>query len=302
MQRSDVMEASTFRLVNAEVRELTLELAQAFHDLEPSPTERELSKARLTMLREKAKAKQLITFHWAKALFNNKWIRVNGQHSSQMLIELDGEFPTGLKVHIDEYEVSDRYGLGLLFRQFDDKKSGRSSSDIAGAYQNLEPALQEVPRPTGKLAVEGVTFYRQEVAHSPTPSGDAQYTLFHEMALHPFFKWTAEVFSIKTPEMKRKGVIAAMFSSFAAHPDEARRFWDIVARGGDQYDETAPTTVLDSWLKALTDKEQRQMLKLTAAQEYQGCIYAYNAFRRGQALKQIKYDFKAWQEPLVRAA
>jgi hypothetical protein len=285
------MEPGTFKLVNAEVKDLTLDLAKTFHDLEPSPTERDLSQARLTMLREKA-----------KALLNNQWIRVNGQHSSQMLVELDGGFPTDLRVHIDEYHVSDLQGLAQLFRQFDDKKSGRSSADVAGAFQNIEPALHEVPRAFGKLAVEGVTFFRQVVSKSPTPSGDSQYTLFHEIALHDFIKWVGEVFSIKTPEMKRKSVVAAMYASFVAHPDEARRFWEAVSRGGDQYDESSAATVLDDWLKKLTVKEEKQANKVTPSQEYQGCVFAYNAFRRGQALKMIKYDFKTWQEPLVRAA
>jgi hypothetical protein len=297
------MEPATFRLMKAEVHDLTLELAQRFHALEPSPTERDTSTPRLNMLREKAKAKQLITFHWAKALLDGRWVRVNGQHSSEVLTGLDGDFPIGLKAHIDEYEVSDLQGLALLFRQFDDRKSGRSSTDVAGAYQNITPELQDVAKATGKLAIEGVTYYRQQVAKIPTPAGDSQYTLFHDMALHDFIKWTGHVFSMKTPEMKTKPVVAAMFATFVAHEEQAKRFWEAVARGGDQDDESAAATILDEWLKRLTDREDKgEIVKVTPAQKYQGCVHAFNAFQKGLTLKGIRYDFKTWVEPIHRAA
>lgn len=294
------MDAGTFQLLRAEVHDLTPDFAQTFHTLEPSPTERELNPSRMKHLQEKASAKQLITFHWAKARFQNRWIRVNGQHSSRMLVDLqeNGAFPVGLKVHLDEYDVSDSHGLALLFRQFDDRKSGRSSGDVAGAYQNIVPELHEVPRKIGKLAVEGVTWHRKNVQKAPCPRGDEQYTLFHEFALHDFIKWMGDLFSMKTPEMKSQAVVAAMYASFDAHPTEARKFWESVARGGAEYEENAPATVLDEWLKAIAEEDKPP----TQAQVYQGCVYAYNAYRKGQALKGIKYDFKAYPEPIGMAA
>ncbi len=298
------MDAGMFRLLRAEVHDLTPEFAQAFHTLEPSPTERALDNSRLRHLREKAIARQLITFHWAKARFQDRWIRVNGQHSSQMLVELNDAFPVGLRVHVDEYEVSDSQGLALLFRQFDDRKSGRSSADVAGAYQNIVPELHDVPRQIGKLAVDGVTWYRGHIEKDPTTQrGDNQYTLFHEFALHDFIKWMGDIFSIKTPEMRPRGVVAAMYASFSAHPNEARKFWESVARGGAEYDDTAPATMLDQWLKAIADdKKKHKGEALTDPQIYQGCIYAYNAHRKGQPLKTIKFDFKTHPEPIGMAA
>ncbi len=298
------METASFRLLKADVHDLTPEFAQAFHAMEASPTEREIDNSRLKHLIEKANAKQLITFHWAKARYQDRWIRVNGQHSSRMLVELNGAFPTDLKVHLDEYEVSDSQGLALLFRQFDDRKSGRSSADVAGAYQNIVPELRDVPRNTGKLAVDGIAWYRKEIDKDPTaPRGDNAYPLFHDIAQHDFIKWMGEVFSMKTPEMKRKGVVAAMYASFSAHPHEARKFWDSVARGGEEFEENAPATMLDDWLKGIVDdKKKHRGDPISDKQIYQGCIYAYNAFRKGQPLKSIKFDFKAHPEPIGMAA
>jgi hypothetical protein len=296
------MEPATFQLVKAEVCDLTMELAQEFHALEPSPTERTLNQSRLRMLREKATAKQLITFSWAKALFNDRWIRVNGQHSSQVLVELDGDFPTGLKVHLDQYQVADAQGLALLFRQFDDRKSGRSSTDVAGAYQNIEPDLQDVRRDVGKLAIEGVTYYNDKVEGRSTKKGDDQYSLFHEVILHDYIKWAGEIFSVKTPELRSRPVMGAMYASFLADEEEARRFWLEVSRGGDPHgSDNAPSTVLDEWLKALKDKNERTN-KVPPFQVYQACIYAYNTFHKGLPLNKVKYEFKTPLEPIPKAA
>ena len=116
---------ASYRLVKSEVRDLTPELAEEFRNLEASPTERELNQARIKHLKTKAEAGQLVT----------------GQHSSNMLCGLNGHFPKGLKVHLDEYEVPNKPSLALLFRQFDDRKSNRSPSDVASAYQGLYEEL-----------------------------------------------------------------------------------------------------------------------------------------------------------------
>jgi hypothetical protein len=85
---------------------------------------------RLLSGREKAEAGQLIAFNWAVAKIGDKEYRVNGQHSSAVLSELNGEFPQGLKVHMDTYEVDSNDGLALLFRQFDSRKSGHTPTDV----------------------------------------------------------------------------------------------------------------------------------------------------------------------------
>lgn len=284
-----------FRLINSEVKPLTPDLAVAFRDLERSPTEREINPARLKMLREKAEAGLLVTFHWAKAKLGGKWLRVNGQHSSNMLCDLNGNFPANLKVHLDEYEVDGPQGLAALFRQFDERKSSRSAADVAGAFQNLEAALREVAKPVGKIGVEAVTWYRRTVEGAFTPSGDEQYSLFNEPGLHGYLRWLNDVFSIKTPELKRTAVVAAMYATFIRNEGEARKFWDQVARGGVEYEDNAPATVLDTWLKRAKEGELED---LKPGQYYQGCIYAWNAYRETKTLKDIKADTrKAWLTP-----
>lgn len=284
-----------FRLVNAEVMPLTLQFAEQFRDMEASPTERELNLSRVKHLREKAEAGKLVTFHWSRAKIGNRVVRMNGQHSSEMLCGLNGAFPKGLMVHLDDYEVDGPDGLADLFRQFDDRKSGRTAGDVAGAYQMLFEPLHEVPRPIAKLGVEGIAWYRRHVAGIPAPSGDDQYTLFGETGTHEFLRWLGEVFSIKTPELKRVQVVSAMYATFNASTSEARAFWALVARGGPEYEEDAPATTLDTWLK----RAKEEKLELKPGHFYQGSIFAWNAHRTSKPIKTIKYETgKGWLSPI----
>lgn len=277
-----------FELVKADVVPLTHALAVEFRDMTPSPTERDFNPARLKMLQQKATAGQLLTFHWAKARMDGKMLRVNGQHSSIMLAELNGDFPSGLSVHVDEYVVDGPQGLALLFRQFDDRKSGRSTADISGAYQNLIPALQAVAKPVGKLGVEGITWYQRNIESVDTPLGDEQYTLFNQSLTQQFLIWLNEIFSIKTPELRKVPVVAAMYGTFLKNPEETRKFWAEVARGGKEYEDNAPSTILDGWLKSI--KEEK--LELRPGDYFRGCVYAWNATRDAKTIKEIRYDLK----------
>jgi len=280
-----------FQLIKSEVKPLTMKLAQEFRDLEPSPTERELNPARVRHLKEKAEAGHLVNFNWATAKIGNKRVRINGQHSSTMLVDLNGAFPENLKVHLDEYEVQDADGLALLFRQFDDRKSGRSTGDVAGAYQGLYAPLHGVPKPTAKLGIDGVAWWKRHVEGLPVPSGDDVYTLFAEGGLHPFLLWLGEIFTIKTPELRRPPIVAAMYATFIASETNAKTYWAEVARGGVEYEDGHPTTVLDAWLKSFKE-EKNPNVQMKPANYYQGCIYAWNAYREEKALTAIKHDVK----------
>jgi hypothetical protein len=286
-----------FELLNSEVKPLTMELAKQFSTMESSPTERGLNEKRIEYLTDKAKSGEFLPCHWATAKLGDKILRVNGFHSSTMLTKLDGSFPNGLQVHIDNYVVKDLDELALLFRQFDPKASVRSSLDICSAYQGCRPELSDVPCSAVKLTLEGVSWYRRTVEGSPALSGDDRYSLCGEIGLHSFLHWTGELLSMKTPEMKKLAIIAAMYATFITNEAEARIFWGHVARGGVPYDEAAPASVLDLWLKAVKERESSKPIKLKAPNFYQGCIFAWNAYREGKQPPRIQYDAKkGWLE------
>jgi hypothetical protein len=277
-----------FRLVKTETVNLTPEIAKKFRDLPASPTERAFDSQRARMLREKAEAGQLIAFQWATAILGNQEYRMNGQHSSAVLAEMNGKFPKGLVAHIDHYQVDTKDGLALLFRQFDARKSGRTPMDVSGAYQGLYDNLTDVPRGEAKLAVEGCNWYRKNVEGLPAARGDDVYTLFGELPLHNYIRWIGETLTSKTPELKRVPIVAAMYGTFIADEAKAREFWGQVSRGGVQFEDQHATTTLDNFLKMAADKEA----DVRPPALYQASIYAWNAAREQKPLTSVKYDFR----------
>lgn len=276
-------------LEKAETLPLTKDIVMQHANMEPSPTERDLDPSRLNYLRQKAEAKTLVTFQWAVAKFNGRTVRINGQHSSTMLNQMNGSFPDGLQVHLDTYKVDDETDLAVLFRQFDARKSSRTGADVAGAYQGLYKNLAGVPKPVAKLAIEGIAYYLRYVEGVGSLSGDDQYAMFEQSRYHPFVQWMGDVHSVKTPEMKVIPVAAAMFATFETNAEQARIFWDQVSRGGVEFDDNAPSTVLDNWLKAAKNADKKRKLQLRPGNFYQACIYAWNAFREEKPLKDIKH-------------
>ena len=91
-----------------------------------------------------------------------------------------------------------------------------------------------------------------------------------------------EVFSIKTPELRRQTIVAAMYGTFDKNETEARKFWREVGRGGVDFDDNHPTTVLDGFLKAVA--EDKGKLDLRPPNFYQSSIYAWNAFREDKTI------------------
>jgi len=276
-----------FRLVRSTTEPLTPQLAQKFREMPPSPTERLLNESRVKHLRAKADAGLLIPFQWAFATWNGKTYRMNAQHSSNMLGGLDGKFPKGLFAHVDEYEVDSLEGMALLFRQFDDRKSGRTPIDVSGAYQGLYPELADISRDVAKFGIECVTWFNRHVEGiSGVLGGDDQYSRFSDTNLYTFLHWLNEINPKK--ELKVQAIGAAMFGTFDKLPDQAREFWQNVANGGIEFDDTAPATVLYSWLKEAYEDTLNYRVK--AEGYYQGCVYAWNAFRTSKTIPGIKSD------------
>jgi hypothetical protein len=289
--------AKAFTLEKSECVPLTRELATQFAAMEASPTERPLNPARIKYLTERAYAGQLVTFHWAKALMGStapiREIRVNGQTSSNMLLKLDGAFPSDLYVHIDTYAVADMNGALLLFRQFDARESSRKPGEVAGVFQ-MANGLTDISKPLGKLGVEGYAWWNARIERLGNRKGDDRYSFFSDTGLHPFLHWYAEVCgtAADATKLKKIPIIAAMYETYEVNEMEARIFWPQV--GGNGYDET-------SWAAKLCDAlEQCKELEsaLGPGNLWHGVISSWNNHRKGKEVGEVRFEVKNQQQPL----
>jgi hypothetical protein len=287
--------AAGFHLKTIGVEDLTRDMVKAYRDMPASPVEREINKGHVKHLREKAEAGRLVSFHWVTAETVQKpgtILRINGQHSSTMLDEMDGLMPSGLKVIREHYVCDNDDAVALLFQQWDDRKSSRSSADVAGVYQGLQDALHDVPRAYGKLAIDGYIWHQRYVEKVPTLVGDIAYSLFRDSNLHPFIKWFASLHNSKTREMQLKAVTAAIYGTYVANESAAKPFWEEVSRCGDPDQEDLPTTALDLWLRGIYEGTIEPEM-FGAANYYQGCVYCWNLARDNKRIPgSVKYEVK----------
>lgn len=276
---------SHFKLIGSEVKDLTPDLAISFSTLPASNTERELKQKRIDYLRDRVLSGTAISFSWARATVadTGEVIRVNGHHSSSMLAVLDGNFPIGLKVHIDDYEVPNKESLALLFRQFDSRVSARSINDISGVYQGLQPALANVPKDAARAALDGAVWYLKKVVGEYVPTGDDRFDLFSRADMHPFIQMVGGIYTAKTPEFSTP-VLGAMYGSWDREPTVAADFWPEVAAQGAGNEAPHPTTVLDAWL---LDTHQKKVEKPKEWEVYRACVIAWNAYRNHRSLARI---------------
>jgi hypothetical protein len=279
-----------FTLNKSETLPLTRDLAEQMRDMEPSPTERLIDRKRIEYLKVKAEDGMLVPFQWSKAKVNGNWLRMNGQHSSQMLCDLADEiFPDSMVVHLDEYLVDNRDGLATLFQQFDARRSSRSTVDVAGAYKGLHAQLKDIPLDIAKRGVDGVAYFYKNVQGLPAKGfvGDLKYRVFGREDLWPFLLWLPEIFTLKTPELKRNEIVAGMFATYEANEIACKDFWDKVQSGGDTTEANHPTTTLDAYyVKVKTETDSKK--KPRPHELYQSAILAWNAFRNDKTLATIK--------------
>jgi len=282
-----------FTLFKSDLLSVTSELAQQVAQMQGSVTERPIDDKRIDYLKGQVMAGQATVFHWAFAVRPDQTERrINGQHSSYVLAKLNGDMPEGLMVNLSRYHVDDERDEILLFRQFDTRSSARSRGDIAGAYQMMEEGLRSVSRPAAKSAIEGIAWYLSRKIGVPVKKGDEVYDLFHEPTMAPFIVWMGNVLTMKTPELKKAPVVAAIYATWEKDPDAAKIFWHSVSRGGEEFADKAPSTTLDRWLQDMKAPKRRKA-PITDTQLYQGCVFAWNAERNGKtSIERINCDVK----------
>lgn len=286
------MSGSLFKLTASETVDLTPQLAEQFSKMPASTTERDLKPKREEYLKEAVLNGTAISFCWAQANVTEtgETVRVNGHHSSTMLAKLNGQFPAGLKVHLDTYTVPDNQALIVLFRQLDNRASARTVDDVSGAYQGLHPGLARVSKRAARKAVEGAGWFLFNVRGDPVPRGDDRLDLFNRLELHPFIHMVGNILSVKTPEFGSP-VVGAMYGAWERDPADAEKFFGDVAKQGGGNDTTHPAVVLDAWLVDARDCKGDK--KPTEREVYTACAVAWNAFRNHRSLTSIgRYNKK----------
>lgn len=266
-----------------------ISLAREHQMLPHSPTERDMDARRLASLVQRIKDGVWLPCCWATVVYDGVKYRMNGQHSSQAMLDAANDLPEKVAVHLDHYEVSCPEGMGQLFRQFDARFSGRTKQDVAGAYQGLVKALEGVSRRKGKLGIEGIAWYRRAIEGLPVASGDDLYAELMTPGHHPFLRWLDKILTVKTPELERAPIVGAAYATFITSESGAQDFWSHVAKN-DLADDSDPRSVLSQELQRI--REERGATPVTPADFYAKCVKAWNAHRNGDKIRTLNVNSK----------
>lgn len=283
-----------FKLVDSQTRKMAkaqaLLAAEEHHNLPKSPTERDLDARRVRELVDRIEKGEWLPCTWATVMYGGVKYRMNGQHSSRAMMDAADHLPDPCYVHHDHYNAESADGMGLLFRQFDARFSGRSKADVSGAYKGLVPELDNVQKPKAKLGIEGIAWYERVIEKLPVPSGDDVYQLLFRQQYHPFLVWLEGILSLKTPELMRAAIVGAMYGTFLASGDGATEFWKHVALA-DLADDQDPRYMLSVELVKL--KEDKKGVRPPAPIEfYAKCVTAWRGYRTGEKVRTLNVNTK----------
>jgi hypothetical protein len=280
-------------------REQALEFAAKHAGLPHSPVERDVKPKRVKDLMDILRKGLALPFNWAIVVYEGQTVRMNGQHSSLAIKELGAEIPDELCFHFDSYHADDREGMIQLFRQFDQRWSGRTSLDISGAYQGLVPAIADCNKRLTKAIAEAISWCRRHVIGvGEAPTGDNAYDQLHSELYIPFVQWANGIFNNRA-ELLNRQILAAMWQIHEVSQYGATKFWRDISFGPDYFsDDMAPGAVLISELsQALQDEEFKHKEFETPGHYYRKAVKAWNAFCAGQRISSLKVSkSKAWPE------
>lgn len=280
-----------FSLVSSVTVPMTRELAIAHRDMPASPTERSFSSSRAKKLKTAFESGLLLPCNWAKAIWDGKEVRMNGQHSSHALCEIEA-FPEGAMVHMDVYEPTSKEGMAILFRQFDARVSGRSSTDCSHAYQGLHPEVSQFDEVKSLAAIKGINLYHRHTGEGQVFAGDVLGSMFQNRSYDRFIGFICELLSGKCKEIHRTDVIAAIYGSYLASESKAVDFWNDVKTA---HKDGEASQVLDQQLEKdrdITDAKK----KMKPVSRYAVCVKAWNCF-----ITDGKVPSSGWNHPPKKA-
>jgi hypothetical protein len=251
--------------VKSELVPLTRELAIRFSEMRPLPGERKLREARVKYFQGRASSGQFHSPRWSQALVGddpNPW-RGDGQHTSHVLSRLeDREFPKGLNVTIETWQLDDMNQSAEFFDMFDNPISARTNLDKLGVYVAEFEHLKDVEHKFINRILGGVHFFHLDLIRQQQEQPEKKVAAavinardrgvyLHDPDVRSFLTWTHQWYHARNNWMFEKpGITAEIYADWRTLPETAEDFWGEVLHGSnpDPEDETRELArVLAEW-------------------------------------------------------
>lgn len=268
-------------------RKLTRGLAEEFSGMAPAPHDRPLNASRCAIIKRALDMGRFRTCEWAKAYCEEtkQTYRINGKHGSTVLAQMNGDFPKGICVVVEEYECPTLQDVADLYCTFDTRSSARSTGDINLIYSACAAELQEVNRLDINLAVAGMSYGIWEEAYRQRPPEErAQLSI----ANPDFVLWLVEILTgggeKGNKPIRRAPVVGAMFRTWKKSKQAATEFWTAVRDESGSKPDCADRKLAKFLVTSrLTTKPTSTAKPASQRETFVKCIHAWNAWRSGES-------------------
>lgn len=258
---------------------LTKELATKHAALPCVKGDRLLKSERIAMLRDRHERGLFHAPVWAVCYCNGKEYRVNGNHSSNFLLSLNGNFPVGMSVVMRQFICDSEGELPVVFDQFDCPWGVRSNLESINVHKSIIDKLENVSRSGALRASEGIAAHVKLTTGVRFTKDDAKQLL----SAHPdFIAWAGAGYTT-TRRFNKPGVIGAMFATWAVSPAAAQAFWEMV-RDLTHPEASNASRTLGEWLKhcELKPVDAYRGVKWDTRAYYCKSIIGWNAYIDGR--------------------
>jgi hypothetical protein len=289
-----------WKLLTSKTVKISRKLACEYAEMEPAPHDRVLSERRMQVYEKLARSGQFRPCVWAKVDCDETkgTYRVNGKHTANLYARACDDLPENMAT-IEHYECSSLEDVGRLYGTFDSGMQTRSSSDINRAFAATIPELAALPRKIIDCSASGIALYKcggtQNIANKFTPPERAEFLIEYP----EFVLWTHRIIgdTSKFRHILRMGVFGGMFGCWSKAKGDAESFWTAVCEESGEKP-TCPDRQLARWLLLTSVKSNSvgdipNKRRADSREMYVRCTVCWNAWRRGEDLKIIKYHAAA---------
>lgn len=217
--------------------------------------------------------------------------RINGKHTSTVFS--GHEDLADLYAVVEHYEADTLEDVARLYGTFDSRTQVRNASEINRSFAGAMPELAPLNGRLLNAVVTGIAFEKWQQSYSAQQTAAERAEALFDHA--PFALWVHGLLGVSRQHyhLNRSAVVAGMLATWKKARPESTVFWEAVR------DETGakpnlPDRALARFLRTMSvgfgaGARQPRSKRATGREFFVKSLHAWNAWRRGEMLAELKY-------------